>query len=386
MGRGRKGTGVEPRANDYRIRFTWNGKRYLIPVALKPCAPHFLAVKKQAAAVQCAVEDGTFTFERFFPESPHARKPDTPTVVTLATYGQRWRDSRTHLSKGQRVKDKNQVAFWVALLGAEKDPGTIVPSELEALVGKHLAVGASHRNNMLTALRGIFGMWVKDDPKNRTSPAGGIGNATVMKTMPDPYDLEDVEIILADMKKHYDERIYSYYEAAFFSGLRPEEEIVFRWTKVDRRRRTGRIDVARHRGEEKGTKNYEVRDVEFNDRAWAAIERMRPWTSLKPHGCVFENPKTGMPWVSEADQRDLYWTPTLKRVGLRHRRAYQTRSTCATMMLMAGMEPPYCAEQLGHSVIVFFTKYAKWINSRRNAEQRAKFNAALARAAGERAA
>lgn len=385
MGRGRKGTGVEPRANDYRIRFTWNGTRYAIPVALKPCAPHFLAVKKQAAEVQRAIESGTFKFERFFPDSPHAPKVPPAEVATFEKYAKRWRESRGALSHGMKIKDRLAVEFWAKKIGGTTDMAKVVPSELAATVGGHPWAGAKYRNNMLIALRGVFAMWAADDPRNRVSPVEGIKNQAVQKGKPDPFTLEEVELILADMASHYDERVVAYYEAAFFAGFRPEEEIALKWAKIDGRKRVGRVDVAKYRTVEKSTKNYEVRDVEFNDRAWAAIERMRAWTGLKDnergHGHVFENPKTGKPWASEADQRDLYWTPTLKRLRLRHRVAYQTRSTCATMMLLGRQDPNYCARQLGHSLQVFWEKYATWINGARNEQEREKMNAMLRRAA-----
>ena len=57
-----------------------------------------------------------------------------------------------------------------------------------------------------------------------------------------------------------------------------------------------------------------------------------------------------------ADQANL-----LKRLGIRHRPPYNTRHTYATMMLMAGMTPAFCAGQMGHSVEVFLRTYAKWI-------------------------
>jgi integrase len=36
------------------------------------------------------------------------------------------------------------------------------------------------------------------------------------------------------------------------------------------------------------------------------------------------------------------------------------------MMLMAGMTPALCAEQLGHSVQMFLTTYSKWLDGERN--------------------
>ena len=43
----------------------------------------------------------------------------------------------------------------------------------------------------------------------------------------------------------------------------------------------------------------------------------------------------------------------MKALGIRYRPPYNTRHTYATMMLMAGMTPAFCAKQLGHSVDIF---------------------------------
>ena len=47
---------------------------------------------------------------------------------------------------------------------------------------------------------------------------------------------------------------------------------------------------------------------------------------------------------------------------------YSTRHAYATAGLMAGANPAYMANQLGHSVEVFFKDYAAWINSALNAQ------------------
>lgn len=48
---------------------------------------------------------------------------------------------------------------------------------------------------------------------------------------------------------------------------------------------------------------------------------------------------------------------------IRERRQYDTRHTYATMCLMAGMNPAFIANQLGHSVQMLLSTYAKWLNS-----------------------
>jgi integrase len=62
---------------------------------------------------------------------------------------------------------------------------------------------------------------------------------------------------------------------------------------------------------------------------------------------------------------------------MRYRSPYSTRHTYATMMLMAGMTPTFCAMQLGHSVEMFLRTYAKWIDGGQNALEMGRLEAAL---------
>jgi len=54
---------------------------------------------------------------------------------------------------------------------------------------------------------------------------------------------------------------------------------------------------------------------------------------------------------------------SLGRLGIRRRRQYDCRHTYATMCLMANMKVGFIANQLGHSVQMLLSTYAKWINS-----------------------
>lgn len=76
---------------------------------------------------------------------------------------------------------------------------------------------------------------------------------------------------------------------------------------------------------------------------------------------IFENPVTGRPWHDERSQRDHYWMPTLKRLGIRRRRADCTRHTDCTAALMAGVKSASIAAQAGHSVKMLLDTYARWI-------------------------
>jgi len=44
---------------------------------------------------------------------------------------------------------------------------------------------------------------------------------------------------------------------------------------------------------------------------------------------VFPDPRYGKPWTEERAFRRSYWEPTLKALGLRYRRPYNTRHMLA---------------------------------------------------------
>jgi integrase len=89
-------------------------------------------------------------------------------------------------------------------------------------------------------------------------------------------------------------------------------------------------------------------------------------------GKVFHDPYYEAPWLYQRITDVPFWPRTLKRLGIRHRRMYNTRHTYATIGLMAGANPAFMANQLGHSLEMFFKVYAKWIGGRQDDEEMAK--------------
>ncbi|MGE4340701.1 MAG: hypothetical protein AB7E55_32830 [Pigmentiphaga sp.] len=49
-------------------------------------------------------------------------------------------------------------------------------------------------------------------------------------------------------------------------------------------------------------------------------------------------------------------------LGIRYRPPYNARHTYATMCLMAGMRPAFIAKQLGHSLQILLSRYARWLD------------------------
>ena len=210
-----------------------------------------------------------------------------------------------------------------------------------------------------------------------SNPVSSVPWAKHQKPLPDPFSREEAEAILADMVAHYPQPIANYMEFKFFTGLRTSESFGLQWRNVDFATKHFVVSQAILRGIEKeNTKTNAARQVMLNSRALAALNRQRPYSQMLG-AYVFLDPRYGQPWFEERAFRRSYWEPTLKRLQMRYRPPYNTRHTYATMMLMAGMTPAFCAKQLGHSVEMFLRTYSKWLDGGQNALEMRRLEAAL---------
>lgn len=341
---------------------------------MPPTPPNMRYAEKLVLEIRRRIDNGTFTYADFFPDSPRARQDAGD--VSLKTFGDKWLKAKGRLASATKSQYGNALAFWYEKLGEGRDVRQIAHGDLAALVGSHPWPSPKLCNNYLIPLRGLFALAVRD--LKIADPTEGIENGKVQKKRPDPFSMEEMHRILADLGEHYDIRVWAYFAYAFATGMRPEEEIAQQWADVDEAHGTARVERAKSfKGELKPIKTYQERDVDLVDLALAAIEAMRPYTFMKGE-FIFENPVTGEPWHDERSQRDHYLKPTLKRLRIRARRAYATRHTYATTALMHGANPAYIARQMGHkNAKMLFEIYARWLDGADRGREKAKIEAAL---------
>lgn len=385
MAKGRKGTGVEPRENSIRVNFTWQAGRcretlMVNGVPMPPTPPNIAYATRLVARINAAIATNTFVYGDFFPDSPRAAKTEASAVPTLEEAGRDWLKSKGRLAVATLSQYENDIAFWCREIGADKRIDQVRHTEVAKIVGGHDWPSAKRCNNALIPLRGLFTFAGRDLPAI-ANPMAGIENSPVQKNLPDPLELDEAELIIARMFRDYDPRVGLYFESQFFTGLRPEEAIALMWQDCDFRRQYARIERAKtFKGTVKEIKTFQVRDLELNFRALGALQRMKEYTLLKPAGFVFEHPATNAPWHDERAQRDTFWKPTLKRLGIRYRKPYNTRHTYATMCLQHGLAPAWVARQLGHkNSKMLHEVYAKWIDGADKGREKAKLEEALRR-------
>lgn len=267
------------------------------------------------------------------------------------------------------------MKYWQPLYAA-RPINEIKSSELKADVAGIEWSSAKTRNNALIPLRGVFEVAVEDETIDR-NPADRLKNLKHQKPAVDPFDQDEAETIITHLYEKFtgQEVIYAaYFEFAFWTGMRTSEIMALTWGDIDLRKGIALVSKAQSKGQlSERTKTSKSREVMLNDRAKAALKKVKPLTYLKG-GQVFASPRTGASWKTDKGPRVVF-TAALKKLGIRHRKAYNTRHTYATICLMAGMNPAFVASQLGHSVTMLLTTYAKWIHGDASQRELDKLNA-----------
>lgn len=375
---GRTGSGVEAREKSIRLSFTFEGqaRRETIKTEGEPMPPtpkNLAYAHKLAAEIREKIKHGTFVYSDYFPASPHAT---TGAGTTVADQLDLWygvqTDKEDSTLKGYRIaKD-----WWARHIGA-KQLKALKHSDILAALSTEPTWTGKTRNNKTSVLRLALELALRDRIIT-SSPIEGLESAAHQRKAPDPFSMQEAEDILAGLEKHYGPQIANYFGLKFFTGTRTSESLALKWEAIDWRLGhmavTEGIVLGKHKD---NTKTNVARIVQLNSRALEYLKAQKAHSFLMPDGWIFPDPKTQERWVDDWTPREMYWRPTLKRLGIRYRSPYQTRHTYATMLLMAGVAPAYGARQLGHSVEMFLRTYAKWMDGGQNTVEMGKLETLL---------
>lgn len=375
---GTRTSGVEVRETSIRIIFSFQGKQRKETLCLdnEPLAPTPANIKyatRIAAEVRDKVRTGLFSYSEYFPNSPRAQEN---VAGTVGDFMDRWFDQLelkpSTLSEYKRMKDK----FWKPAIG-NKMLKKVTHSDITTALKNGTWSSNRTRNNMLYMLRAVFNLAVADGIIHK-NPCETIEAAAWQRKKPDPFSIVEANRIIARLHEKYDDQIANFYEFMFFSGLRTGEGLGLEWDDVDMNKRVIVVRQSFVRGEMQGTKTSKERTVKLTVRALEALKRQKMRTFVGDvDGRVFHNPSTGKAWAKEQNISEPYWKPTLKALGIRYRRPYNTRATYATIGLMSGARPAYMATQLGHSLEVFYRDYADWIADQDDDRELSKIEAQI---------
>lgn len=364
---GRDGRGVRAASeSSIEITFQYQGQRCRERLNLKPTAANLRRAEQHKAAIELAIEQGTFDYSVTFPESKRAAKFAKPVDrQNLGEYLAEWIEGRKSQLKA------STAAHYERLITAQLVPmfGHLRLSELSKrhVREKLSALSVSNKTlaNLQSCLRSALADAVEDEFLEANPMAGwNYRNKEVLKEEDDvdPFSMAEQAAILAATPKDRRPQI----QFALWTGLRPSELIALEWGDIDWIGNEIRIVRAKTRAasEPESPKTTSGRrSVKLLAPARDALLQQKPATFLAG-GRIFTNPVSGAPWDHSEQIRKLLWAPVMKKSGVRYRRPYQTRHTYASMMLSAGEHPMWVAKQMGHKDWTMIARvYGRWMPS-----------------------
>lgn len=355
--------GVEIAGSSVRIRFTWKKERRCETLPYPQTPKGFAAAAGLRAQVTQLIKLGMLTDDKYAELFPNSRYTLARITPTFGNFTQTWLDSKHigfHTRRNYlRVLNKYWMPHW-----ADRRLDEIYPSDVRALMSRQGWNSITDRNAAVQAAKAIFAAAVLDGIIAE-NPMRSVERARAPERDIDPFTPAERDAILADLYAHQTGARLTYasfFKLAFYTGMRTGEQLSLRWADVDLPGRSIRVRATLEKGEvRENTKTKRVRKVLLVDHA---VEALREMQQLTGDGEFVFAPTSGKDGhITNVVSTAYHLKQSMKRLGIRPRRQYDTRHTYATVCLSAGMAPAFIAQQLGNSIQTLLKHYAKWINS-----------------------
>lgn len=351
MAAGRKyPTGTRPgNHGGIEIRWKFKGKAYSEYLDLQPTPAHL----KEASAIRAKrIQEMRYAHEFGLPE----QDPRKAQCLTFADVADQLLDV---LQQNDAVTFSTWQSYrsilkthWLPVL-RDIPIAAIDYGLLSDIFARSNGLSKKTRKNILVPLSRVFEFAQVELRCIPSDPSSNLKIRPGQKPPIDPFTIEEQEAILAAMP----DRSKLFYLVAFDTGMRaPSEILALKWSDFD----GGSLSVSKGRvscRETRSTKTNKARVVQLTRRVIAALNMEK----LKSNSEWIFAHANGSPMLKDLKQR-TDWNDTLSYLGIRWRRPYTCRHTRASLGLKANVPPRWLAQQLGHSIIVFETTYAKWIN------------------------
>lgn len=362
--------GVEQHGKGVRIWFMYKGAKVHEYHSAIQTVAGLKAAARDRAKIVSQIELGSFRYHDWFPDSPRATKVSPSFNDVSEVWLSRIRPELAKKTLLNYVQKLN--CYWLPKLAAAPIED-ITTGMLKDIAAELTHISPKTYNDSLTPLRGVFDCAIEDNLIS-ANPALRIKSRKRQKTEPDPLSSDEIQAVLNWLLNGNRSDWFPYFALAVDTGMRTSELIALKWSDIDFRNSELRVSRAYVAGEIKDTKTHHARDIELGPMGISALRSQKAKTGLMPEGWVFLDPGTGQIINNDKPPR-LVWNHCLKVLGIRHRVAYNTRHTFATLALMDGANIGWISKQLGHSSIKMTTDhYATWISRMDRGAERQKLS------------
>lgn len=356
------------------VDFRYLGKRCREKTSLEDNPANRKKLAQILKKMEAEITLGIFDYATYFPKSERAQEMNAladraeaciSRNPTFRQFSEIWYEEKkiewrpSYRQKIKIILDKYLLPeFGGKAVHAIKKPDllTFRSSLAKVRYGKdgQSSLSVARINQIMILLRMI--LEEASDRHEFEMPYKNIKNLKQARPDVNPFTLSEVWLILKHVRADYK----PYYTIRFFTGMRTSEIDGLKWDCVNFDRREISIRGALVNGEMGPTKTLgSQRDIAMSQLVYDALLEQKARTFGKSE-FVFCNSQ-GNPMEYRNVNRRV-WKPTLALLGLKHRRAYQTRHTAATLWLAAGENPEWIARQMGHSSTeMLFRVYSRYV-------------------------
>jgi len=350
--------------------FRYRGRRCREQTTLEDTAVNRQKLKRILERIEAEITLGSFDYKQYFPNSPMVEafklingvRPGRDFPL-LSDFAEQWIEEMSvqwRHSHYATVKATIKKHILPAL--GHKEVGLITKGDIltfRAGLAKHPGRGGEFLsperiNHIMTPLRMLLNEAA--DRFEFISPYRGIRSLNVPRTNVEPFSLEEVKLIIGMVRPDF----RNYYVVRFMTGMRSSELHGLKWKYVDFANRQILVREALVDGRTEQTKtDGSRREIDMSGPVYEALRAQREVTGQLSE-YVFCN-RSGNPLCNH-NVTNRVWYPLLRYLGLKRRRAYQTRHTAATLWLAAGENPEWIARQMGHTTTeLLFRVYSRYV-------------------------
>ena len=293
---------------------------------------------------------------------------------TFGTYSSKWLKEQTHLKESTKQRYKSSIYTHLNPQFGRCDLDEITYAMMKDFcIEKAETLCRDSVRNINRTMSVIMEEAVREDliSKHPATRLGRYyGTRTEGRGEKMPFNREELAMVLKVIKQHWPE-YWEWVFCAVRTGITFGEQRALYWNDIDFE--IGRIHVMRSwsYGRDVTTPKTKAR-IRKIDMSPQLVDALKAMKEKRQEECLADG-KTQIPdYVFLAKEGkpihapnfiSRVWHPALKEAGVAYRNWHNLRHTFASQLLMAGKNPLYVAQQLGHSkVTTTHNHYAHWID------------------------
>lgn len=395
-------TGVENHGGSLRIWFIFNGRRVRENLGVEDNAKNRKIAGEIRTSVCFAIRTGSFDYAAQFPQSPNLRKFNiAPPGITVAELAEKWLAlKRMDLTENAMRKYESCIGTATRILGMKRMVDSVTYEDVlnvrkELLTGyqrlgkfqknRDAKKGRSVRtvNVYMTCMAGMFEFATLNNYITK-SPFFSVSPLKKAKSEPNPLTRSEYRRFLDACPS---QQIRNLWQLAINTGMRHGEICALAWEDIDIKEWTIKVNrnlaIKDHFTPPKTESGVRVINLTLpaiealkNQMAFTRMGKqheitvnLREFGKTRTDECTFVFcPKLtarnghGGEWYAPGSFAAT-WNGILRKAGITHRKAYESRHTYACWALSAGANPNFIAAQMGHtSAQMVYSVYGKWMN------------------------